>query len=108
MEATLLSVLNIDVVAATEGPLNVRLSGDMDHRSSEAFRAGLGAVLARGRPVVVDLTGVSFLDSSGLGALLDARRRAVRLGIDLRIAGQHGAAARLMRRTGTLSMLTHG
>jgi anti-anti-sigma factor len=77
MEATLLSVLNIDVVAATEGPLNVRLSGDMDHRSSEAFRAGLGAVLARGRPVVVDLTGVSFLDSSGLGALLDARRRAI-------------------------------
>jgi len=103
-----MSALTIDVVAADEGPLLIRVSGDLDHRGGDAFRIGIDRVLVPGRPVVVDLTGLEFLDSSGLGSLLDARRRAVRLGVDLRIAGQHGAVARMLRRTGTLTLLTHG
>jgi anti-sigma B factor antagonist len=98
--------LNIDLVAAEAGTLFLRVSGDLDRHSRDAFRSSLDDVLARGRPVVIDLTGLEFLDSSGLGALLDARRRAVALGIDLRIAGEHGGVARVLRRTGTLTMLT--
>jgi anti-sigma B factor antagonist len=103
----LLSTLNIDVVAADQGPLHMRVSGDFDHGSSDAFRDSLDGVLGARRPIVVDLTGVEFIDSSGLGALLDAHRRAGRLGIELRIAGEHGGVERLMHRTGTLTMLTH-
>jgi anti-sigma B factor antagonist len=100
--------LNIDLVAAGEGPLLLRVSGDLERSSRDAFCSIVDEVLARARPVVIDLTGVEFLDSSGLGALLDARRRALALGIDLRIAGEHGSVARLLQRTGTLAMLTHG
>jgi anti-sigma B factor antagonist len=107
MGEMLLSALNIDVVEADQGPLHLRVSGDFDHAGSEAFRGSLDRVLGLGRPIVVDLTGVDFIDSSGLGALLDAHRRAVRHGIKLRIAGEHGGVARLMHRTGTLTMLTH-
>lgn len=108
MQSTVVPALNIDVVAADHGPLYLRVSGDLDGASSAAFRGSLDAVLARGRAVVVDLTALDFLDSSGLGALLDARRRAHRSGLELRVAGQHGCVARLLRRTGTLTMLTHG
>ena len=107
METTLVSPLNIDVVSAGEGPILLRISGDLDLRSSESFRIGLERALERGRPVVVDLAGVDFLDSSGLGALLDARRRSTRLGVELRVAGHHGSVARMLRRTGTLTLLTH-
>jgi anti-anti-sigma factor len=100
------SALKIEVVAADRGPLLLRVSGDLERRTADDFRAGVDDVLDRGHPVEIDLGGLEFLDSSGLGALLDARRRATRLGVDLSISGEHGGVARLMRRTGTLRMLT--
>lgn len=107
MERTLVSPINVDLVNTGEDRIVLRVSGDLELRTCEAFRAGLDRALSRRGLVVVDLTGLDFLDSSGLGALLDARRRSRRLGIELRVAGHHGAVTRLMRRTGTLTMLTH-
>ena len=108
MERPLVSPISIDLVSSGEDRTMLRVSGDLDHRTCDTFRAGLDRALDRRGPVVVDLTELEFLDSSGLGALLDARRRSLRLGIDLRVSGHHGSVARLMRRTGTLTMLTHG
>jgi anti-sigma B factor antagonist len=101
-----MSSLYIDVVSADEGPILLRVSGDLENRSCEVFRTGLERAFDHGRPVIVDLTGLDFLDSSGLGALLDARRRSKLIGVDLRVTGQRGAVARLLHRTGTLTMLT--
>ena len=56
----------------------VRPSGEVDRETADAFRnAMLDAVAEPGAPrVEVDLAGVSFLDSSGVGALLVAHRAA--------------------------------
>ncbi|WP_242474415.1 STAS domain-containing protein [Tomitella cavernea] len=50
----------------------VAVSGEVDARSSAAFAAALQALAdAREGGVVMDLSGVEFIDSSGLAALID-------------------------------------
>lgn len=51
--------------------------GVIDLATIDIFRAALDeAFLGGGIDLVLDLNGVSFIDSSGLGALISARRRA--------------------------------
>jgi anti-sigma B factor antagonist len=54
----------------------VVVEGEHDIYTAPTLRERLDEALARGGGVVVDLTGATFVDSSILGALLDARRRA--------------------------------
>jgi anti-sigma B factor antagonist len=52
------------------------VTGEIDVYSAPALRDGLTTLLAEGTGVVVDLTAVGFLDSTGLGALVTARKTA--------------------------------
>jgi anti-sigma B factor antagonist len=55
-----------------------RLSGEIDFTSSGAVQSTLlSMILPGGGAVVADLSGVTFLDSSGLGVLVQAHRTAV-------------------------------
>src|SRR3954462_3547963 len=55
----------------------VVVEGEHDIYTAPTLRERLDEALERGGGVVVDLTGATFVDSSVLGALLDARRRAL-------------------------------
>jgi anti-sigma B factor antagonist len=55
----------------------VVVEGEHDIYTAPTLRDRLDEALARGGGVVVDLTAATFVDSSVLGALLDARRRAL-------------------------------
>jgi anti-sigma B factor antagonist len=55
----------------------VVVEGEHDIYTAPTLRERLDEALGRGGGVVVDLTGATFVDSSVLGALLDARRRAL-------------------------------
>ena len=62
--------------------------GRLNLATAPEFRAYVDAVLDEGvSRVVVDLTGTTFIDSSGLGALIGCLKRARSAGGDLRIAG---------------------
>lgn len=54
----------------------VVVQGEHDIYTAPTLRDRLDDALERGGGIVVDLTGATFVDSSVLGALLDARRRA--------------------------------
>ena len=54
----------------------VTFSGEHDLNTAPELRARLAEVIAGGRPIVVDLSGAAFIDSSIIGAVLDARREA--------------------------------
>ncbi|MER6977689.1 STAS domain-containing protein [Streptomyces carpinensis] len=57
--------------------LVARVTGEMDYRTAATFRAQFNELIRQGdRPIVLDLTSVSFCDSAGLGVLLGARRQA--------------------------------
>jgi anti-sigma B factor antagonist len=55
----------------------VVVEGEHDIYTAPTLRERLGEALGRGGGIVIDLTGATFVDSSVLGAVLDARRRAL-------------------------------
>ena len=58
----------------------VAVEGEHDIYTAPTLRERLEEALGRGGGIVVDLTKATFVDSSVLGALLDARRRALEAG----------------------------
>jgi len=72
-------------VIAPEGDLDIASVGDLRAALSDAARVGAGAV-------VVDLTQVTFIDSSGLGALVELHRRLRRSGRRLAVVAPGGSA----------------
>lgn len=71
----------------SEGGMVVKLAGRLDLLSASEVKQQLARIIAEGqRRIVVDLDGVTFVDSSGLGALISGLKAARQAGGDLRIA----------------------
>lgn len=66
--------------------VQVRVAGDIDLATTPELRAFLlGAALPDTTDVIVDLTDVTFLDSSGIGVLILAAREAAEAGASFRL-----------------------
>jgi anti-anti-sigma factor len=74
----------------------------MDTASAEAFAAELD----RPGPTVIDCHAVEFIDSSGLRALLEARRRADRDGDQLILRQPSEVVRRILKITATDELFT--
>jgi anti-sigma B factor antagonist len=71
-----------------DGLVTVRGDGRLNMVSAPALRAVVEQEIGAGNTrVVVDLSSVEFIDSSGLGALVGCLKAARQAGGDLRIAG---------------------
>ena len=71
-------------------PDTLALEGEVDLNDSPAIKARLAELLA-GKPprVFIDLGGVSYIDSSGLAALIEAMQRIQAYGGALALYGIH-------------------
>lgn len=86
----------------------LKLNGDVDLGSAPVLVAALHDALERGSPaVVVDLSAVQFLASSGMAALLDARQEAERRGCRFRLAGGDRAVRRPLDAAGLAAVFDH-
>jgi anti-sigma B factor antagonist len=82
-----------------------RLVGEVDFTSSGPMQATLTSlILPSGGTVVADLTAVTFIDSSGLGALVQAHRIALERETRLLVVGST-PVLRLLRVTGLDTVL---
>jgi anti-sigma B factor antagonist len=86
-----------------DGAPVLRLFGELDLVSAESVQHALVA-LARAE-VIVDLTNLEFIDSSGLAALLRARRRIEESGQRLEIRGARGATRQVFEAAGLQDVL---
>jgi anti-sigma B factor antagonist len=90
----------IDIRTDTEGGVTVvHPVGEIDAFNASQFRSAVEPVTSSSR-LVIDLSGVSFVDSAGLGALIGAVRRVHELGGKVAVAGPRPPLARLLRHTG--------
>lgn len=84
-----------------EDAVVVRAAGEIDAFGAPDLRHRLDEALAGGgrRPIVVDLSAVEFLDSTALGVVVGAYRRATERDRGLTIVAPRGHARRIFRHT---------
>jgi len=92
--------LTIDHQVDDDGAVRLQLEGELDAHGAPELQRVLSESITNGAVVKVDLTEVSFVDSSGLAALLDARGRLEAAGGSLHVVGASEAATRLFTITG--------
>ncbi|WP_061295039.1 anti-sigma factor antagonist [Herbidospora cretacea] len=97
--------LGVAVTHRAAGPL-VSVTGDLDATTSPQLHAVVNDLLTSGRPfIAADLSGVGFCDSSGLRVLLVSTIAARELGGLLVLSGVSAPIDRLLRLTGSLTVL---
>lgn len=87
-------------VDRSEGCIVCRPVGELDAFGASQFRQVLAELACTGGLVLLDLTGVGFVDSAGLGALVGAIRRVRELGGDIAVVCPKPRLARLLHTTG--------
>jgi len=83
-----------DEITEIDGGLLVKLSGDVDLEHCGSIRRLLLDGVSRGKDLLVDLSEVTYLDSSGIASLVEAMQIAVRNGTALKL---FSASAQAMR-----------
>ena len=87
-------------VRRDRGYVIVAVAGEVDIATVTRLRESLFELAASGRSLVVDLDQVSFIDSSGLAALVGAARRAAAHGARLQVVCARPRTRQLFRLTG--------
>ena len=91
----------VNTEARDDGGCTVSVSGEVDIATVEEFLAAAGSCLDGGATrVVVDLGGVTFIDSSGLGALVRIRNQALENDAEVVLDNVPATVDRLLQVTG--------
>lgn len=90
----------------TDHVAEVVLDGDLDNLSVPVLREALDALYHEGCfDIRLELAGLAFTDSSGLGAMVGAWRRCQREGGSLSVSNPSAPVRRLMDMTGISKLL---
>ncbi len=96
----------IVAVRQDETTAAVSPSGDLDVSTSPRLLACIDELLAEGRSrITIDLRAVTFIDSSGLGALVKAQKRATPLAAELTVVQPRPHVHRAMEISGILKVV---
>jgi anti-sigma B factor antagonist len=86
-------------IRQNEDRVLVALRGELDVTDAASAAVALIALAARDCEIIVDLAGLEYIDSSGLAALVLARRHARQAGGDLLLAAPQQQVLRLLTLT---------
>jgi anti-anti-sigma factor len=99
--------VKIDVVDGPGGVVVLKPEGRLNMVAAPAVREAVSSIVDSGRSkVAVDLSGVEFIDSSGLGALISGLKTTRQAGGDLRIAGANDQVKLVLSLTNLERVLT--
>jgi stage II sporulation protein AA (anti-sigma F factor antagonist) len=97
--------VNSQIVSAEPALKLISVSGELDLGGSDAFAGSLEEALGT-EPVLLDMESVTFMDSSALHVVLDAKRKLDEAGVPaLVVASERSVVARLFEMTGLTSSL---
>ncbi|SDT72495.1 STAS domain-containing protein [Actinoplanes derwentensis] len=87
---------------ADNGVVTVSVVGEFDYSNSDEMAQGLHDVVTDHSPqlLLVDLTDATFIDSTGLGALIAGYRTAAAHGVDFRVVNPSDNFRRVLAVTG--------
>ncbi|MFF8941487.1 STAS domain-containing protein [Streptomyces sp. NPDC014864] len=97
--------LLINRTTAGDGACVVTLAGEVDLDGSAHLRETLLSCLHTARVTVVDFGGVTFMDSSGINALITAHQTAEERGCRLSVAAPQDAVLRVLELVGVDTLI---
>ena len=98
----------MELNAQKRGPrLLVKLSGELDHHSAEQTRIMLDTLLrdVTVHELVLDLSGMTFMDSAGLGVVLGRFRKLSMRGGKLVVKGMNASIDRIFQMSGLYAIV---
>lgn len=100
--------LTISSQSPYPGLLTLALTGELDLASAEALHDAVTEAVKSDEvdAILVDLEGLTFLDSTGIGTLVAGWRQASDSGKQLRVDKAHGMAREVLRITGVWPTLS--
>lgn len=93
---------SVRIVTARDQAL-VLAAGELDLATAPELEAAVGGALDGHKQLVVDLRGVTFLDTEGLKSLAEAARSAAERRVTFRLIRGRGSVERIFDLTGTRS-----
>lgn len=99
------SDLGVTTLDGVEDTIVLAVTGEIDMSTGQAFRDALDHAVERSHDVVVDLAGVSFMDSTGLNALIRGAQQAQRLAGTVRVRSPRPAVRRVLDITGAAQII---
>lgn len=96
--------------ARQQDTLTVRLAGELDHHSAEQVRRDLDSLIADERVVhlVLDMKGLTFMDSSGIGVLIGRYRTLARRQGTVSVRNMSPHVARIFQLSGLHQIINKG
>ncbi len=87
--------------------LTLTVTGEVDHHRAKDLMRQIDGELERtlARNVTVDLSGVTFMDSSGIAVLLRIYRRTSEIGGEVTIRGVPDQAGKVLRTAGLFKLM---
>lgn len=87
---------------SADGNLVVKLDGEIDHHSAGEIRDDLDRMIAEGKPknLILELSEIDFMDSSGLGLVLGRYRRLCEIGSKMYIKNPGVRTERILAMAG--------
>lgn len=84
------------------GVLTVFLSGEIDHHTARPTREKIDAQVTNARPeeLILDFSGVSFMDSSGVGLVMGRYKHASACGCKTTVTGLKARDKKIMLMSG--------
>lgn len=82
--------------------LTIQLCGELDHHAAKVIMEGMDRCMEQNLPskTILDLGGLTFMDSSGIAVVLRAKRRMEALGGNLVVVNIPRQAARVLDTAG--------
>ena len=101
-----MSTLTIAAHTEVTGTVVVHPAGEIDADNAHELRDAISGVLMAGRPTLikVDLAGITFIDSVGIGALVSCHHTAAASGVRLIVCNPTTYVHRLLYVSGLLGL----
>ena len=95
-------------VTSRDNTATIALSGEIDHHGARTMMTELKEAIAARLPahLILDMSGVTFMDSSGIAVLLCARQQMDPIGGSLRVTAIPTQARRVLDAAGVGRLIT--
>jgi anti-sigma B factor antagonist len=95
--------------AVRAGRVTLTVAGELDLRSADVLAQVIAAEIDSGpAELMIDIAGVSFLDSAGAGVLIDGHRPAHQRQVRYQVSGARRTPRRVLEILGGYHLLTPG